>query len=183
MKKCDSNRVLAAILCMESVTLASVTLASVTLAYGALAYGALAYGQEVKDKALDFTQLTAPLEAVETNISNLEGSGHFRIVNLEYRCVGARGELAFVWTIVTKRSLTYRLAKFHLQQFRDVRFYVTSEKGRRELHSELLLYPERIESGAANFESLEAYMQEQGEIRPNESGRQEMLEHLVNRYL
>ena len=40
-----------------------------------------------------------------------------------------------------------------------------------------------IESGAANFESLEAYMQEQGEINPNESGRQEMLEHLVNRYL
>jgi xylose isomerase len=40
-----------------------------------------------------------------------------------------------------------------------------------------------IESGAANFDSLEAYMQEQGEISPNESGRQEMLEHLVNRYL
>jgi len=40
-----------------------------------------------------------------------------------------------------------------------------------------------IESGTANFESLEAYMQEQGEISPNESGRQEMLEHLVNRYL
>ena len=40
-----------------------------------------------------------------------------------------------------------------------------------------------IESGSANFESLEAYMHEQGEIRPNESGRQEMLEHLVNRYL
>jgi xylose isomerase len=41
----------------------------------------------------------------------------------------------------------------------------------------------QIESGAANFDSLEAYMQEQGEISPNESGRQEMLEHLVNRYL
>ena len=40
-----------------------------------------------------------------------------------------------------------------------------------------------IESGSANFESLEAYMQKQGEISPNESGRQEMLEHLVNRYL
>ncbi|MFP6619113.1 MAG: xylose isomerase [Pirellulaceae bacterium] len=40
-----------------------------------------------------------------------------------------------------------------------------------------------IESGTANFETLEAYMLEQGEIRPNESGRQEMLEHLVNRYL
>jgi len=40
-----------------------------------------------------------------------------------------------------------------------------------------------IESGSADFTSLEAYMLEQGEIRPNESGRQEMLEHLVNRYL
>ena len=40
-----------------------------------------------------------------------------------------------------------------------------------------------IESGKANFESLEAHMLEQGEINSNESGRQEMLEHLVNRYL
>ena len=40
-----------------------------------------------------------------------------------------------------------------------------------------------IESGSADFTSLEAYMLEQGEIQPNESGRQEMLEHLVNRYL
>ena len=40
-----------------------------------------------------------------------------------------------------------------------------------------------IESGAATFDSLDAYMQEKGEISPNESGRQEMLEHLINRYL
>jgi xylose isomerase len=40
-----------------------------------------------------------------------------------------------------------------------------------------------IESGSADFTTLEAYMLEQGEIQPNESGRQEMLEHLVNRYL
>ena len=40
-----------------------------------------------------------------------------------------------------------------------------------------------IESGAATFDSLEAYMHEKGEISPNESGRQEMLEHLINRYL
>ena len=40
-----------------------------------------------------------------------------------------------------------------------------------------------IESGSADFESLEAYMLQQGEISPNQSGRQEMLEHLVNRYL
>jgi xylose isomerase len=40
-----------------------------------------------------------------------------------------------------------------------------------------------IESGAANFQSLEAYMLDRGEISPNASGRQEMLEHLINRYL
>ena len=39
-----------------------------------------------------------------------------------------------------------------------------------------------IESGKADFMSLEAYMLEKGEIDANQSGRQEMLEHLVNRY-
>ena len=40
-----------------------------------------------------------------------------------------------------------------------------------------------IESGRADFTSLEIYMLDQGEISPNQSGRQEMLEHLFNRYL
>ncbi len=41
----------------------------------------------------------------------------------------------------------------------------------------------QIESGEADFESLEAYMLDKAEIEANESGRQEMLEHLINRYL
>ncbi len=41
----------------------------------------------------------------------------------------------------------------------------------------------KIESGEADFKSLEAYMLEKGEITPNASGRQEMLENLFNRYL
>ena len=40
-----------------------------------------------------------------------------------------------------------------------------------------------IESGQANFKTLEAYMMKKGEISPNKSGRQEMLEHLLNRYI
>ena len=40
-----------------------------------------------------------------------------------------------------------------------------------------------IESGKADFKSLEAYMLKKGEIAPNKSGRQEMLEHLFNRYI
>ncbi|MEQ8790198.1 MAG: xylose isomerase [Pirellulaceae bacterium] len=40
-----------------------------------------------------------------------------------------------------------------------------------------------VESGQADFKRLEAYMLEKGEISPNQSGRQEMLENLINRYL
>src|SRR5882724_3533254 len=40
-----------------------------------------------------------------------------------------------------------------------------------------------IESGQANFKTLEAYMMKKGEISPNKSGRQEMLENLLNRYI
>jgi xylose isomerase len=40
-----------------------------------------------------------------------------------------------------------------------------------------------IEAGKADFKSLELYMLGKGEIAPNSSGRQEMLENLINRYL
>ncbi len=40
-----------------------------------------------------------------------------------------------------------------------------------------------IESGKADFASLEKYMLDKGEIDANQSGRQEMLENLINRYL
>jgi xylose isomerase len=40
-----------------------------------------------------------------------------------------------------------------------------------------------IESGKADFSRLEAYILGKGEAAPNKSGRQEMLEHLLNRYI
>ena len=41
----------------------------------------------------------------------------------------------------------------------------------------------KVESGSAKFEDLEAYMLEKGDAAPNASGRQEMLENLINRYV
>jgi xylose isomerase len=41
----------------------------------------------------------------------------------------------------------------------------------------------QIESGKATFEDLEKYMLDKGDITPNVSGRQEMLENIVNRYV
>ena len=40
-----------------------------------------------------------------------------------------------------------------------------------------------IEEGTANFETLERYMLKKGEVAANVSGRQEMLENIVNRYI
>ena len=40
-----------------------------------------------------------------------------------------------------------------------------------------------IEADKHNFASLEKYMLEKGEITPNKSGRQEMIENLINRYI
>ena len=40
-----------------------------------------------------------------------------------------------------------------------------------------------VEEGKHSFTSLEKYMLDKGEITPNKSGRQEMIENLINTYL
>ncbi len=41
----------------------------------------------------------------------------------------------------------------------------------------------RIEAGKASFKDLEKYMLEKGDVTPNTSGRQEMLENLLNEFI
>ena len=40
-----------------------------------------------------------------------------------------------------------------------------------------------IEAGKHSFKTLERYMLKKGEIEPNKSGRQELFENIVNRYM
>jgi xylose isomerase len=40
-----------------------------------------------------------------------------------------------------------------------------------------------IECGKVMFEELETYMLKKGDVEKNVSGRQEMLENVINRYL
>jgi xylose isomerase len=42
---------------------------------------------------------------------------------------------------------------------------------------------QKVEAGQAKFEDLEKYMLEKGDATQNVSGRQEMLENLINRYV
>ena len=41
----------------------------------------------------------------------------------------------------------------------------------------------KIEAGQVNFTELESYMLEKGEVAPNSSGRQEMIEALINKFV
>jgi xylose isomerase len=41
----------------------------------------------------------------------------------------------------------------------------------------------KIEKGKANFKDLEAYMLQKGDITPNNSGRQELLENIINEFI
>jgi xylose isomerase len=41
----------------------------------------------------------------------------------------------------------------------------------------------KIEAGGVGLEELERYMLEKGDAAPNVSGRQEMLENTINRYI
>ena len=41
---------------------------------------------------------------------------------------------------------------------------------------------QKIESGTTKFAEFKSYMLEKGNPAPNESGRQEMLENLINQY-
>ena len=41
----------------------------------------------------------------------------------------------------------------------------------------------KIEAGEATFQELDAYIADKGEAAPNASGRQELIENIVNRYL
>ena len=41
----------------------------------------------------------------------------------------------------------------------------------------------KIEGGQESFASLEKYMLEKGEVTPNKSGRQELIENIINTYL
>jgi xylose isomerase len=40
-----------------------------------------------------------------------------------------------------------------------------------------------IESGKASFASLEKYMLDKGDAAPNRSGRQELIENMINSYV
>jgi len=60
---------------------------------------------------------------------------------------------------------------------------VLKEFVRQRYHSWDTGIGQKIEGGQTKFEDLERYMLDKGDTTPNVSGRQEMLENIINRYL
>lgn len=91
----------------------------------------------------------------------------FEPVDLFYAHIGGMDAFAKGLKVAAKM-----LEEGALQKFIDQR-YATWDSG----------IGAKIEAGEACFESLERYMLEKGEVDANVSGRQELIEAVVNRYL
>ena len=91
----------------------------------------------------------------------------FEPIDLFYAHIGGMDAFARGLKIAHAIIADGRLAEFVKERYRSW----DSELGRR------------IESGKASFAGLEAYILPKGEAAKNLSGRQEMLENLINDYI
>jgi xylose isomerase len=91
----------------------------------------------------------------------------FEPIDLFYAHIGGMDAFARGLKIAAAIRKDGRLAEFVRQRYRSW----DSGLGRE------------IESGKSSFEALEKYMLKKGEASPNESGRQEFLENLINEFI
>jgi len=91
-----------------------------------------------------------PLQYATGNLRDLEKTRFLSLVGVEDRALDRLGNRGFVWTIKTTRPMSVRHVRALLDKFRHVRFYVRQKTTVKEVHTGLLYYSERIESGAAN---------------------------------
>lgn len=103
-----------------------------------------------------FTTLPAPLDGITGNVTDLEESGHFKIIRAEIGRTRVFQEEALIWTVNVVRPIACRHAQILFRRVGDVRFYHFEKDAqwRRQLLATRLYYPQRIDSEAANRESL-----------------------------
>lgn len=97
----------------------------------------------------DRSYLSKPFSDIKTNILDLERSGYFTIVGVDFRTRGTGGE-AIVWMVRVNKSVTYRHVEAMLREYRDARFYQTFNDRPFEIVATLVNYSNRIEIGASD---------------------------------
>ena len=125
-----------------------------------------------------FTTLPPPLDGITGNVTDLEESGHFKIISAEIGRTRVFQEEALIWTVNVVRPIACRHAQILFRRVGDVRFYrfERDAQWRRQLLATRLYYPQRIDSGAANRESLNQDEQFQIWI-PLKPAEVDMLQH------
>jgi len=102
-------------------------------------------------------QLPAPLGGISGNILDLEKSGHFKILNAKIGRTRQFESEALIWTVTVLRPITSAHAQILLRRVGDVRFYRIEKdtQWREQVMINRLYYPNWIDSGAANRETLD----------------------------
>ena len=112
---------------------------------------------------LDSTMLVA---------GSMIGSGIFIVSSDIARQVGSAGWLLAVWLITGILTVSAALSYGELAAMIGDRYHSWDEG-----------VGAQIEGGRQSFKALEQYVLQKGQIAPNQSGRQELFENVVNRYV
>ena len=106
-----------------------------------------------QEKPRDLSYLPKPLPDIRTNILDLERAGYFVIDAVDIRTRGT-GDEAIIWTVRVRKPVTYRHTEAMLREFRDARFYSTTENRKFEIIATLVNYSDRLSIGSANGKLL-----------------------------
>lgn len=114
--------------------------------------------QSVASEPADLNRLPEPLADVSGNMRDLEASGYLKLVGVQFQPAGSiyGSDNSVVWTFQTRRPITCRHLEVLLQTFVDVRFFEQTDYGSSLLYQTLLVYPERVQTGATNGRILSA---------------------------
>lgn len=96
-----------------------------------------------------------PLDAIESNIRDLEQKGFLSIISGSYKIINNGQDAAIVWSVRANRSLTCRYIVMQVEMLSDVRLYKTlgaetKDPSLQEVHSMKLFYSPQLEERASN---------------------------------
>lgn len=98
--------------------------------------------------------LPKPLDTLAGDLTGLEETGYFEIIDVQLGRTQWLTEEAVIWTVRVVKRIQCRHAMMLLERFRDVRFLRTGKQKNTELHLGRLYYSSWIESDAVNNRSL-----------------------------
>lgn len=95
-----------------------------------------------------------PLDAIESNLHDLEANGFLTIVSGSYQVINNGQDQAIVWSVRANRALTYRYILMQVRALSDVRLFKTlgaetADPSLQEVHSMQLYFSPELEERAA----------------------------------